>query len=197
MDNPENIRSNLASLMCKRDVLEAELINLHSLLREQNVSMTDPLVDGEGYPRSDIDIYAVRHLRHEIICKENDCKALTKEIEQNLYALHAEEKVSTSLASLNIQQGYSKPFARVDLVDQNSPAQKADLRVGDLIVKFGTLKYRNFENLSAVARLVTENLRKPIHVSVLRSEELVPLILIPDQWSGNGYLGCRIIPINV
>lgn len=31
--------------------------------------MTEPLVDGEGYPRSDIDVYTIRHIRHEIICK--------------------------------------------------------------------------------------------------------------------------------
>ena len=33
--------------------------------------MEQPLVDGEGYPRSDIDVYSVRHARHQIICKRS------------------------------------------------------------------------------------------------------------------------------
>lgn len=30
--------------------------------------MTDPLVDAEGFPRSDVDVYAIRKTRHQIIC---------------------------------------------------------------------------------------------------------------------------------
>ncbi|GFU04650.1 26S proteasome non-ATPase regulatory subunit 9 [Nephila pilipes] len=187
----------LVNIIGKRDIIEAEILNLLAELKKQNVTMTEPLVDEEGYPRSDVDVAAIRHIRHEIICKQNDCKELTKKIEEELYALHAEEKITPSASCLNVREVSFKPFARVDLVDENSPAQKADLRVGDLLVKFGTLKFRNFENLSAVARLVTENLRKPIHVSVLRCDKVVPLILIPDKWSGNGYLGCRIQPIDL
>ncbi|GBN23478.1 26S proteasome non-ATPase regulatory subunit 9 [Araneus ventricosus] len=194
----QDTRSNFVSLVNiigKRDTIEAEILNLLAELKKQNVTMTEPLVDEEGYPRSDVDVAAIRHIRHEIICKQNDCKELTRRIEEELYALHAEEKITPSASCLNVREVSFKPFARVDLVDENSPAQKADLRVGDLLVKFGSLKYRNFENLSAVARLVTENLRKPIHVNVLRCDKVVPLILIPDEWSGNGYLGCRIQPI--
>ena len=31
--------------------------------------MNDALVDSEGYPRADIDVYQVRHARHKIICE--------------------------------------------------------------------------------------------------------------------------------
>ena len=31
--------------------------------------MEDALVDEEGFPRSDIDVYQVRHARHNIRCK--------------------------------------------------------------------------------------------------------------------------------
>ena len=31
--------------------------------------MEQPLVDSEGYPRADIDVYQVRLVRHQIICK--------------------------------------------------------------------------------------------------------------------------------
>ncbi|KAG8194521.1 hypothetical protein JTE90_013273 [Oedothorax gibbosus] len=196
--NPD-VRSSmtsLAKLISQRDVIEAEILNLHTELRKLNVSMTEPLVDDEGYPRSDVDVAAIRHIRHEIICKQNDCKDLTKKIEKDLYTLHAEEKIVPTTSCLNAREVYFKPFAKVDLVDENSPAQKADLRVGDFLVKFGSLKYRNFEHLSALSKVVLENLRKPIHVSVLRSDKVVPLILVPDEWSGYGYLGCQIRPLH-
>ena len=31
--------------------------------------MDGPLVDAEGFPRADIDVYSVRHARHSIICE--------------------------------------------------------------------------------------------------------------------------------
>ena len=34
-----------------------------------SAGMEEPLVDGEGFPRSDIDVYQVRHARHSIRCK--------------------------------------------------------------------------------------------------------------------------------
>lgn len=44
-------------------------------LRFQNrVGMDEPLVDSDGYPRNDIDVYRVRHARHKIICElSKDC----------------------------------------------------------------------------------------------------------------------------
>lgn len=36
---------------------------------QNRVGMTDELVDSDGYPRQDIDVYQVRHARHRIICE--------------------------------------------------------------------------------------------------------------------------------
>jgi len=190
-DPAESARNKLAALKAKRDELETELMNLYSQLRKHNVNMTEPLVDGEGYPRSDIDVYTIRHLRHEIICKQNDCQALTEEMRLGLYALHLEERKNIKAIDPSL-----KPFAWVDQVDENSPAQKADLRVGDHIVKFGNLSEKNFADLNTLKQFVDTNLRKSIPVYVYRNERLCPLVLIPDEWSGNGYLGCRIKLLN-
>lgn len=35
---------------------------------QNHVGMDEPLVDSEGFPRQDIDVYQVRHARHKIIC---------------------------------------------------------------------------------------------------------------------------------
>ena len=37
-------------------------------LEEMGVGLRDPLVDEEGYPRSDVDLYTVRGLRHQHAC---------------------------------------------------------------------------------------------------------------------------------
>ena len=46
--------------------------------------MREPLVDNDGYPRNDIDVYQVRHARHQINTLQNDLKSLLKEIEKGL-----------------------------------------------------------------------------------------------------------------
>ena len=74
----------------QKEKLEEEIRALQEVLNTQNVGqelaiddlflimfdhhitsagMEEPLVDGEGFPRSDIDVYQVRHARHSIRCK--------------------------------------------------------------------------------------------------------------------------------
>ena len=45
--------------MKQKDALEAELIAPGQVLESQGCGMEDPLVDGEGFPRADIDVYQV------------------------------------------------------------------------------------------------------------------------------------------
>ena len=45
--------------MKQKDALEAELKALGQVLESQGCGMEDPLVDGEGFPRADIDVYQV------------------------------------------------------------------------------------------------------------------------------------------
>jgi 26S proteasome non-ATPase regulatory subunit 9 len=52
------------------------------------VGLAGPLVDGEGFPRSDVDHYQVRSLRHRLACLRTDRKALEAELETKLHALH-------------------------------------------------------------------------------------------------------------
>lgn len=53
-------------------------------MQNNNIGMRDPLVDADGYPRNDIDVYQVRHARHQINTLQNDLKSLLKEIEKGL-----------------------------------------------------------------------------------------------------------------
>lgn len=64
------------------------------LVSNKNVGMNESLVDEDGFPRNDIDVYQVRQARHQIICLQNDLKALLKEIEAGLIEVHADAKVN-------------------------------------------------------------------------------------------------------
>jgi 26S proteasome non-ATPase regulatory subunit 9 len=50
-----------------------------------------PLVDNEGYPRADIDVFRARTLRRRFIEIQNDHKALMGRIERGLVELRAIE----------------------------------------------------------------------------------------------------------
>ena len=60
-NNPEPAtREQVLELMKEKDNLEEEIKALHQVLESQKVGMDDSLVDQEGFPRSDIDVYQVR-----------------------------------------------------------------------------------------------------------------------------------------
>ena len=44
----------------QKDTLEKELMELHSNLQNQNAELGQSLIDDEGFPRADIDVYSVR-----------------------------------------------------------------------------------------------------------------------------------------
>lgn len=67
----------------ERRVIDNELAELGQVLRAQNVTMSSPLVDAEGFPISTIDTFAVRTARARIITLRNDRMA----IEDRLRAL--------------------------------------------------------------------------------------------------------------
>ena len=69
--------------------MEEELQAYMQVLESQGVDMKTSLVDNEGFPRNDIDVYLVRNTRHRIVCLQNDCRALMKEIELKLVEFHA------------------------------------------------------------------------------------------------------------
>ena len=83
-------REDVMRLMAKKESLEAELKALQDVLGE--AGMEQPLVDSEGYPRADVDVYQVRHARHDIRCKQNDLKSLMKDIERGLHSLHSQAR---------------------------------------------------------------------------------------------------------
>lgn len=107
----------------------------------------------------------VRTTRAQIIRLRNDYKDIMRAIETNLHeyfasARDAENAVPPSMApatSHTTAQRLDEPFAKVNSVTPNSPAERAGLQQGDLIRNFGHVKLANHEGLSKVAECVQAN----------------------------------------
>ncbi|KAH9368217.1 hypothetical protein HPB48_009566 [Haemaphysalis longicornis] len=150
----------------------------NEILDANGVGMDEPLVDNDGFPRSDIDVYKVRHARHQIICLLNDHKALMKDVERALHDHHAQIS----------RNGAGETREEQELIAENgSPAQTAGLMSGDKIVKFGSVSAGNFRDVMDVAAV-------PVNLYVKRGSSTVPVVLTPKPWHGRGLLGCAIVP---
>jgi hypothetical protein len=109
----------------------------------------------------------VRTTRARIIRLKNDYKDLMSRIEKGLHAHHArmaEQAQNNPGAASQAQAALSPapapieaPFARVNSVVADSPAESAGLRVGDTITKFGWVDWTNHERLARVAEAVSQN----------------------------------------
>jgi len=90
-------REDVLALDEQRRDLESQLEALYSSLSSQGASMDEPLVDQEGFPRSDVDVYQVRHIRSQINRLRNDHKALMLQIESGLHNLHKQSREGVGL----------------------------------------------------------------------------------------------------
>ncbi|XP_076638391.1 26S proteasome non-ATPase regulatory subunit 9 [Colletes latitarsis] len=196
----QEAKDYVLQLMKEKDNIESELKALKEILDSNHVGMDDSLVDSEGYPRQDIDVYQVRHARHKIICLKNDHTALMNKIEEGLHKVHAlagnQAESSTVAATSDVQDTIQlEPFLRVNLVTPGSPAELAGIQVNDLILKFGCIDYRNYKSLNDIGTLVQNSKNKSVNILVKRGSNTVPLTLVPRRWLGNGLLGCNVMSI--
>ena len=135
-------------------------------LKELGVGMNAALVDEEGFPRADVDVYTVRHARHTVVVGQNDIKAITNQLQVKLEELHAmtEEDVRRSEAFLKVSShksavpsaaahreqqkvsvvevatpaiGDLPGFLQVDDAAPNGPGYQCGLRTGDIIHRIG------------------------------------------------------------
>ncbi|KAK9310017.1 hypothetical protein QLX08_000496 [Tetragonisca angustula] len=193
----QEAKDYVLQLMKDKDKIESDLEALKEILEINHVGMEDSLVDCEGYPRNDIDVYQVRHVRHKIICLRNDHKALMNKIEEGLHKVHALARNQTESPSPTVIQDNVQldPFLKVNLVSPGSPADIAGIQVDDLILEFGSIDCRNFKSLKDIGTLVQNSRYKTINIKLKRGSNIIALTLIPRPWIGNGLLGCNVIPI--
>ncbi|CBX97832.1 similar to 26S proteasome non-ATPase regulatory subunit 9 [Plenodomus lingam JN3] len=202
---------SLQELMAEKDRVEAELKALGQVLDSHGVHMNTGLTTFDGFPRSDIDVAQIRTTRARIIRLKNDYKDLMSRIEKGLHEHHARiaEQAQNGGAADQGAEAFSvppaaleAPFAKVNSVVADSPAEAAGLKVGDTIIKFGWVDWTNHERLSRVAEIVSQNEGIPLTVQVLRPNaagspaESVQMQLTPRRnWGGRGLLGCHLLPL--
>ena len=75
--------------MTRKDRAEEEISALTQVLDSMGVGRHGPLVDREGFPRADLDLFKVREHRQRISVLQTDHKAIMREIEQGLTKLHS------------------------------------------------------------------------------------------------------------
>eukprot|EP00092_Neocalanus_flemingeri_P031506 GFUD01034216.1.p1 GENE.GFUD01034216.1~~GFUD01034216.1.p1 ORF type:complete len:217 (+),score=62.64 GFUD01034216.1:40-690(+) len=190
-------REQVMDLMKQKDNIEEEIKALHEVLESQKVGMDEPLVDGEGFPRSDIDVYQVRHARHNIRSKGNDLISLVARIEVGLHSLHAQarETCEGGVVANREQDLPTSPFARVMVVLDGSPAETAGIKQGDLVTKFGSVTKENFKNLKNISDVGESSQGRGVEVVVVRGGSTRRLRMVPCSWSGMGLLGFKIRPV--
>ena len=83
------------------------------------------------------------------------------------------------------------PFAKIDEIFPGSPAEKAGLQLGDMLLVFGHVDGAN-GGLAAVPRAVSNG--APVRLEVRRAQADVTLTIVPTTWGGRGLLGCHLSP---
>lgn len=80
-----------------------ELTAAMSYLNSTPVGLSAPLVDSDGFPRDDLDLYAISAARHTVACAQNDLKAIEETLYEKLNALHEETRqlAKEQMASTN------------------------------------------------------------------------------------------------
>ncbi|RNA31922.1 26S proteasome non-ATPase regulatory subunit 9 [Brachionus plicatilis] len=212
-----NTSSHYEFLVQKKADIEDQLNEYNEILiREKNIGMTEELVDKEGYPRSDIDIYKVRLARQQINRLKNDYNSLLVEIEKELINIHSKfneedrpgEFVEKTIPLSNEQIIEHRPFAKITQVDPKSPSSEAGLETDDEIIQLGPFTHLNTQkSLAEIGDHVRKSENKIILVKIQRNDngnesmaangkKKIIVKLVPKKWSGHGLLGCKIVPID-
>lgn len=201
---PYSPREQARALISQKEAIDAELDAQFSILRANNSTLQSPLIDNDGFPRDDLDIYQVRNARVRIIELRNDLKAMTNDIAKALEAVYdpsSSTAMSSSSGGVEVdsssEEETMKPFARVDGVAPGSPAAEAGMQREDLVFKFGHLTDQSFtsSSLQVLTELVAVSENRELQIKVVRSDQTILMKLTPRKgWGGRGMLGCHIMP---
>jgi 26S proteasome regulatory subunit N4 len=159
-----------------------------------------------GYPRGDINIHEVRIKRNRLAIINTDYRSLMKQIEAEVGRLHGESSAQ-SIPALPVPSSVSEdsddakkpalliPFAKLDEVQEGSPAMLAGVCNNDLLISFGSVDIGTLNSMNVIPSEVAKFKNKPMDIVVLRQTVTHSLVLTPSVWSGRGLIGCHLIPL--
>ena len=124
-----------------------------------------------------------------------------KDIETGLHSLHSQARETTAMDcsndnSDNVTSETAEPFAKVLVVVSGSPADKAGIKQGDLMSRFGSVDKKNFSQLKNISDVAESSRNRVVEVLVVRGGDQKKLKLTPSTWSGAGLIGFKIRPIS-
>ena len=212
-----SLREKLNQMQAQREALEIEADAIASELNSVGPNGEPPagiktlLVDSEGFPRGDIDLFNVRNKRQRLAIINTDHKALMGEIEKTLHAYQQElptTMTSSSSSALGVintittdEAGViitvsSKAIAIVDEILDGSPAHLAGILDRDELLQFGYVTASTTDALNSIPTVVRDHVNQRINITVRRKGSLMNLELIPKTWGGRGLLGCHLSKIS-
>lgn len=128
----ETLKDDLRQLAARRIEWEAEVAAAVSFLECTPVGLKGRLVDSEGFPRDDVDLFAVRQARNTVACRTNDLKHLMAELQTKLAASHeATRTENLPLLHLTTGANVAPPLSNGALspsgsVDVSPPSNRAE-----------------------------------------------------------------------
>ncbi|KAF1773533.1 PDZ domain [Phytophthora cactorum] len=198
-----------------KQVIEAEIeAVVAELTSGNNPGLNGPLVDAEGFPRADIDVYRVRQLRHTLALKQTDHQTTMKKIEALLprvfeaRSVGKQQEAKTATATtepqvndvaermLKLESEWKQRLSEVKPEERDllpfAVVENSGLEAQDRVLRFGTADASNHRELAAVRDIVQRNIGSGIRVVVRRQSEILALELTPQTWRGPGVLGCLL-----
>ncbi|CAH8850114.1 unnamed protein product [Trichobilharzia szidati] len=207
------IKSRYDTLVNEKIKIEKRLAELSEVLHQNgDVGLDTPLVDDEGFPRSDIDVALIRITRNNIRCLNTDHKQIMLEIETALHELHeyARQNPSGKCSHQSKQDSnedrqseekssevIKTPFLRIDQIAPNSLAEQADLKIGDLVVQFGSVTAKNFSSLQDISTVFKNTPPGScIQMSIIRGNNVNTVLSVSLlKPAGNASLGLHVVPV--
>lgn len=214
------LREELRRLDTQKTELEARLTEALQYLASTPVGLRGKLLDAEGFPRDDCDLYAVRTARQTADATRNDLRGIGERLHALLAALHGQTREAAELqmvqdaAARRQRQAAAEARGRrlaevrrvarlpaclaVARVEAGSPAAEAGLCEGMRVLQFGSVTAAELaaSGLAALAQETATNEGAPVSVWVRKPGELdedpSELVLVPQRWSGPGLLGCAL-----
>lgn len=213
-NNPK--KQHLLKLDNERLLLEKDITDITDYLCQDGWPGVDkPLIDEQGFPLNNLNLYEIREARNKLIRMQNDHKNLMLEIEKEMQEYFELEKsknqeirekkkyfkeedthlIQVFEDELETNKRLEIPFCYIQAVLENSPAQKAGFKEGDGIIYFGNVSGKTQNPLEKISVLVKSKINSEINVDIIRGNEkdVLKLKLNPSNWEGNGLLGCKLV----